>query len=205
MAISRSFGALAALCLAGCASSGGLPNLAEEPLVLRSSDDQPVPLRALWRDRAATVLVFWSTTCPCVRRYQARVDQLQERYPAARVRVVGVSSNAGEDFAQVLATARERGVRIPLFRDEGGHVAEAVGAHSTPTVAVLDGRGQVRFLGWIDNERLPGDPQREPWLELALEGLLAERPFATRSPVYGCTITQSLFAPPSAPCCRSPH
>jgi len=192
--------ALAALACAGHGASG--PSVARLPLVLKSAEGKVVSLDDLWRDRSATVLIFWSGACPCVRRYQARMDGLLERYPAERVRVLGVSSNAGESFDEVLKIAKERGVRLPLYRDEDGRVAEAVGAFSTPTVVVLDGYGQVRYRGWIDNERLPEDPKREPWLDLALQGLLENRAFAARSPIYGCTITRSLFASPPGHCCQ---
>jgi hypothetical protein len=208
MAASRSFAVvvLATAAVAGlgaCAGPGASRRDAGAPLTLVAATGAAAPLDSLRAERDLTVLVFWSATCPCVRRYQQRVDALLDAYPADRMRVVGVSSNAGERFEDVLLAARERGVRIPMFRDEGGRVAEALGARSTPTVAVLDRGGVLRFLGWVDNERLPGDPGREPWLDRALEALLAGRPVATaRTPVFGCVITRSLFDPQPA-CCTA--
>lgn len=172
------------------------------PLPLAAADGSTSTLDDLRRGHDATVLVFWSGTCPCVRRYQERVDAVLDAYPATRVRVLGVSSNAGEPFADALRVARERQVRIPIFRDEGGRVAAALGVHSTPTVVVLDASGAVRFLGWVDNEKLPGDPGREAWLDRALQGVLEGKgAFAARSPTYGCTITRSLFRAEQSPCC----
>jgi len=115
-----------------------------------------VTLWELVNGHDATVLVFWSSTCPCVRRYQERVDGLMDRYPADKVRVVGISSNAGESYEKALKTARERGVRIPIYRDDGGKLARFLGAKSTPTMVVLGSGGEVRFFGWLDNEHLPG-------------------------------------------------
>jgi peroxiredoxin len=200
--------ALAALACAGSSGSAPRPAIAGAPaaerLLLTSAAGQPVALSGLTAGREATVLVFWSAGCPCVRRYQDRVDALLEAWPAGRVQVLGVSSNAGEPLAESLAAARQRGVRIPIYRDEGGAVAEALGAGSTPTVVVLDARGQVRFRGWLDNERLPGEPGRQPWLDQALQGLLAGRSdFAARTPVYGCAITRTLFGPKPGPCCTA--
>lgn len=188
----------AALSLAACASTppstrGGAP------LRLMAADRTTQTLDELRQGGDATVLVFWSDSCPCVRRYQERVDSLLDAWPAGRLRVLGVSSNAGETFEGVLAAAAERKVRIPIFRDEGGAVAQALGADSTPTVVLLDASGAIRFRGWLDNERLPGQPGREPWLERAIKGVLdGSTSFPSRSPTYGCTITRSLF---SAPCC----
>jgi hypothetical protein len=211
MASSRSL--LVALTLAAAAPSGlgcagpsaSAPSTgasSADRLRLTSASGEPVTLEALTAGRDATVLVFWSAGCPCVRRYQARVDALLDAWPAGRVQVIGVSSNAGEPFGEALAAARERGVRLPLYRDEGGAVAEALGAGSTPTVVVLDARGRLRFRGWLDNERLPGESGRQPWLDQALEGVLAGRDgFSTRTPVYGCAITTTLFGPKPGPCC----
>lgn len=195
-------GVLSAVLIAGCAHAPAT-GPSQPALSLQAPDGADVTLASLTRDRAATVLVFWSGGCPCVRRYQERVDALLDRYPADRVRVVGVSSNAGESFDEVQRVARERGVRVPIYRDRGGKLAEAVGARSTPTAVILGGGGAVKFRGWIDNERLPGQADREPWLEDALQALLAAREFRARTPTYGCVITRSLFGEETAssPCC----
>ncbi|MEI7894580.1 MAG: redoxin domain-containing protein [Myxococcales bacterium] len=185
--------------LAACASSPTSVH-SGPALTLTSPEGTRWTLAKLSSDQQATVLVFWSATCPCVRRYQERVDSLLDRYP--QVRVLGVSSNAGESAADVLRVANERRVRIPIYRDDGGEVARALGARSTPTVVVLDARGNVRFLGWLDNERLPGDTGRQPWLDRALQGILdGHTDFSSRTPTYGCTITRSLFGAPSSSCC----
>jgi peroxiredoxin len=207
MATSRSLvlvtAAAGAAVAVGCATAR---SRAEDrvALPLGGPDGAVTTLDDLRRGRDATVLVFWSGTCPCVRRYQERIDALLDAHPASRVRVVGISSNAGEPYADVLRVARERQVRIPILRDEGGRVAEALGVHSTPTVVVLDASGQVRYLGWIDNERLPGDPAREAWLDRALRGVLdGKGAFAARSPTYGCLITRSLLGSHQSPCCTA--
>lgn len=202
MVISR-FRFIIAVVFAGTAcATARSTSVARAPLALSAPDGTSTTLDEVRRGRDATVLVFWSATCPCVRRYQERADALLDAYPNDRVRVVGVSSNAGESFDEVLRVSKERQVRIPIFRDESGRVADALGVHSTPTVVVLDASGAVRFLGWIDNERLPGDPGREPWLDRALQGVLdGKSAFPARSPTYGCTITRSLFRAEQSPCC----
>jgi hypothetical protein len=194
---------LLAAVLSSCAGSGvAARGVGDAPPPLVSSTGERTTLDALRTGQELTVLVFWSAGCPCVRRYQERVDGLLDAWPPDRVRVLGVSSNAGESFESALAAARERGVRLPLYRDEGGRIAEAVGARSTPTVAVLDRAGTVRFLGWLDNERRPGEAGREAWLERAVSSLLAgDAPGPARTPVYGCAITRSLFESKGTGCC----
>jgi len=179
------------LCLLGCAGSTGTTRATPPPAL--TSARGAVTLDALAATHDATVLVFWSAGCPCVRRYQARVDALLTRAPG-RVQVVAVSSNAGESFEEAQRVAAERGVKVPLWLDPGGEVARLVGARSTPTAVVLDRRGVVRFVGWIDNEREPGADDREPWLERAIDGVLANGAFAARTPTWGCTITRAAFS-----------
>ena len=208
MATSRGLAALALAAFTASSGCAAAPPARSEPAPpsLRAADGATATLTELRAGLDATVIVFWSATCPCVRRYQERVDALIDAYPADRVRVIAVSSNAGESFLDVLRAAKERGVRVPLYRDEGGRLAEALGARSTPTVVVLDAKGTVRFLGWIDNERRPGEPGRDPWLERALGGVLdGKSSFASRSPVYGCRITRSLFDPAPGSCCSDSH
>ncbi|MER2560554.1 MAG: redoxin family protein [Myxococcaceae bacterium] len=193
MATSR----IALLCLIS-ACTGARQTVRSDPaLTLRSSTGAVVTLESLTKNADATVLVFWSAGCPCVRRYQARVDALRER---PGVQVLAISSNAGESFDEALRVANERGVKVPLYRDDTGAIAAFVNARSTPTVAVLDRTGAVRFTGWLDNEREVGADDREPWLERALEGVLGGSSFAARTPTWGCTITRHLFTPEPQHC-----
>ena len=205
MAIS-SRGILVALVLAGCASQTTALHGQADDIPLFITKGEATSLRVLRRGRRATVLVFWSASCPCVRRYQERVETLLERYQANGVLVVGVSSNADETLADVQRVSRERGLRLPIWRDEDGLVAQSLDVRTTPTVVVLDERGQKRFQGWIDNERAPGEADREPWLESALQGVLENRnDFAPQTPIYGCAITRRLFGTSQSHSCLAPN
>lgn len=191
----------AALLLSACAGRT-VPLPATSELLLQSTAGEAAPVSALLSRAEATVVVFWSAGCPCVRRYQERVDALAAQW-AGRVQFLEVSSNAGETLESVRAVARQRALLRPVWRDEGGLFAQALGARSTPTVVLLKRDGQVLFRGWVDNERLPGEAGREPWLEQALTAFASGAPASARSPTWGCTITRSL-APSQAPQCHVP-
>lgn len=191
--------ALAALLLSPSPAAALPPGL-----TLVAPGGAAVPVAELLGGREATVLVFWSAGCPCVRRYQARADALVDAWPAARVQVLGVLSNAGEAPDAARAEAARRGVRLPLWYDPGGRLAAAVGARSTPTAVILDRDGAVRFLGWIDNERSPGEAGREAWLEEALTALLEGDVTPRRRRTFGCPITRGLGGEPRPSCCKVP-
>jgi thiol-disulfide isomerase/thioredoxin len=193
--------ALALTSLAACASAGGASRLGPDDGRLRAVDGTPTALAATWAGHDATVLVFWASTCPCVKRYEARVAALRDRYPADRVAFRYVASNADDDLAD-LAAARAAGREIvPFAQDPGGVLARTLGVVSTPTAVVIDAAGAVRFRGWIDNERVPGDPDREPWLEEAVDALLSGGSARAVTPFWGCTITRSLGERPQ---CSAP-
>ena len=197
---------LLASVVAGCASQESARRGQVDEVTLLTGGGNAVPLREIWREHRATVLIFWSANCPCVRRYQDRVETLLGQYQAKGVAAFGVSSNADETFAEVKHVAGARGIHLPIMRDEDGLLAQALGVRSTPTVVLLDERGRARFVGWFDNERTPGEPDREPWVELALQGVLENRSdFATRSPVYGCTIARRLFGATQGHSCLAPN
>jgi len=193
---------LAACALSACATlSSTAPASEWGPLPLASPDGRSTTVAALTAQGRATVFVFWATQCPCVRRYQERVEALAAQYGARGVTFVGIDSNVDDSLEDIARVTKQRGVTLPVWRDDGGRLAKALGARSTPTVVLVDDKGLVRFRGWLDNERLPGESDREPWLEQALTGVLDGAPYASASPTYGCAITRSLKTIPE---CHSP-
>jgi peroxiredoxin len=179
MVISR----LASLCLillAGCAT-------------IQTQQGQRLQLSDMPRGSKATVVYFWATQCPCVSRFQSRIESLADRYASQGVSFVAVSSNSDDSEAKIKEVSRERELKLPLFKDHNGALAEQLGARTTPTVVLVDAQGRTLFRGWLDNERFEGEPGRIPFLENAINDVLAEREVAQpSSPIYGCRITKRL-------------
>jgi hypothetical protein len=149
-------------------------------------------LGAVVRDHEATVLIWYATGCPCVTRYVERISALRAAWPVERVAIVGVASNADDNAATVQAALAETGFPVQVVLDPGGTLARELEVVSTPTTVLLDQTGEVRFHGWLDNERPLGDSRREAYLDAALEALLGLRADAPdTSRVYGCPVTRS--------------
>lgn len=199
MASSKSL--LLALLFTGCVHA--VPTAGAPEVSLQPTRGEQATVKELLSRADATVFVFWSAGCPCVRRYQARVDALATEWSSRGVAVIEVSSNAGESLESLRQAERLRSLARPLWRDEGGLLAKELGARSTPTVVLVRRDGQVLYRGWLDNERQPGEDGREPWLELALQGFVSGKPALAKSPTWGCTITRSL-SPSVAPQCHVP-
>lgn len=202
MASSELFALLAvALLSAGCATSHQGQGLEHATLV--STTREAATARELVEASDGTVFVFWSGGCPCVRRYQARIEALADEWRGRGIAFVQVSSNADESLESLQRTVKTRGLKLPVWRDDDGALADALGAKSTPTAVFVARDGSVLYRGWIDNERQPGEDGREAWLASALEGFVAHRPFASRTPTWGCTITRALSRA-TAPHCQPP-
>ncbi len=180
-------------CAARDGADGGGTTLSSAHFALQTLDGESYDIKTLTNNNAATVLVFWSPSCPCVRRYQERTDALLDHYSSKGVAVLAVASNAGEDRKMIAEATKQRGIRVPVLMDTGGYLADHLGARTTPTAAVLDSKGALRFLGWIDNERLPGEDGRIAYVENAVDAVLAgSDDYSPRSPYYGCAITKPL-------------
>lgn len=188
----RRFALIFSLCflISGCATTRA-PADRIEAMPLFDLRGQPFSLEETIGAHDATVLVFWATGCPCVARYQSRIDELAAFDP--RVAVVAISSNADDDLETLQALYPMRSPQVPLAVDPGAKLAETLGARSTPMAVILDGSGRVKYRGWIDNERLPGAAGRTPWVEESLAAILSgDTTYQGDGPAWGCRITRAL-------------
>jgi peroxiredoxin len=148
-------------------------------------------LEHLVRSHKATVLIWWATQCPCVARYEKRMEALMQNYASSGVAVLAIASNADDDMERIKRVSKARGFNLPLVLDKNAKLAEHLGVRTTPTGVILDSQASVRYKGWIDNERHPNEPGRIAYLENALDELLGSGVTTTdRSPIFGCLITK---------------
>jgi peroxiredoxin len=135
------------------------------------------------------VLEFWSFKCPPASAYEGRVSALQAKYAPRGVIFLAVSSNKNESVAEVRLNSANRKLPYPVLMDLDGAVAESVGATHTPGVVILNGSGIVCYRGAIDNNKRPGERGRIPYVEDALDALLAGKAVPqTETAMSGCTI-----------------
>jgi peroxiredoxin len=122
------------------------------------------------------VLEFWSYKCPPSAAYDDRIKELDARYRSRGVVILAVDSNKNEPAAEVRVNSDNRKVPYPVLMDPSGNLADSLGATHTPSVAVLDGSGVLRYRGAIDNNLRPGESGRIAYLENALDALLSGQP-----------------------------
>jgi thiol-disulfide isomerase/thioredoxin len=111
------------------------------------------------------VLDFWASWCVPCRTSFPYLDDLQTRYAAKGVRVVGLTLE--EDGEAVNAFLDQVPVAFAIARDPSGRAGEAFDVVAMPTTFLLDRDGKVaaRFEG--------GDARAHAKLEAAIETLLS--------------------------------
>ena len=102
-------------------------------------------------DRGATVLIFYSSECPISNGYSPTLNQLVAGFPVERVRFVGVCVDPDLSSADVVAHAKDFGLKFPVLHDPKGTLGKQVGARVTPEAFVVDSASVIRYHGRIDD------------------------------------------------------
>jgi alkyl hydroperoxide reductase subunit AhpC len=77
---------------------------------------------------------------------------------------------------------------FPYLKDADSSVARAYGARVTPHVFVVDGKGVLRYRGYIDDSARP-EQRSKTGLTDALDAVIANQPVTeTVTREFGCTI-----------------
>jgi len=145
--------------------------------------------------RKAAVVVFWSGICSHCRRYDDYLNRLPERYPG--VGLLAVASRQNESAPMLRVTVAERGLRFPIVHDAERAVAQAWLVSQTPRVFLLDPQCRLLYRGAIDNFKYPQDPEFVPYLDTAIEALLAgQTPPRAEIPSFGCPVESVYYTMP---------
>ena len=84
--------------------------------------------------------------------------------------------------------AKEHAYPYPYLKDADSKVAAAYGARVTPHVFVVDGKGIVRYRGYVDDSAKP-EQRAHTGLADALDSLLASHNVnVTSTKAFGCSI-----------------
>ncbi len=144
----------------------------------------------------AVVVAFVGVECPLVSHYAGRLQELAGKYAAAGVAFIAIDSNQQDSLTELAAFARKHKLEIPVLKDPGNKIADALGAERTPEVFVLDGQRQVVYHGRIDDQFTYGKQRPkadQTYLTTALDQLLAGAKIATpHAEPLGCHIGRVL-------------
>jgi peroxiredoxin len=146
-----------------------------------------------WAKAKAVVLFFSTTDCPLSNGYIPEMNRIREAYANRGVAFYAVQTDTTIAEAEVRQHAKDFAISFPVLIDPRQTLVRRAGATATPEVAVLSNRGQVLYLGRIDN-RIEGLDKRrtvvtERNLRDALDAVLAAQPIIrSRTTAVGCSI-----------------
>jgi peroxiredoxin len=141
---------------------------------------------------APAVVVFMCNSCPFAKAFEDRVNQLAASYAKKGVKFYSINSSSDAYPAEALGAMKERaaakGFTFAYLKDGNSAIAKAYGARVTPHVFVVDGKGTVRYRGYVDDSA-KSDERTHSGLSDALDSLLAGKAVArAETKAFGCSI-----------------
>ena len=144
-------------------------------------------------DGKLKVVVFTCNQCPYAKAFEPRLIALGSEYAKKGVVFYAIDPNDEtqypiESAGNMRARATDHGYPYPYLKDGDSKVASAYGARVTPHVFVVDGRGIVRYRGYVDDSAKP-EQRTHTGLADALDSLLSNSDVkVTSTKAFGCSI-----------------
>jgi peroxiredoxin len=143
----------------------------------------------------ATVLFFVMHECPVANGYAPEISRIMHDYAAKGVRSHVVYVEADITLEQARKHAQDYGFKTGGVMDSKHLLVKAAGATISPEAAVISAKGDVLYLGRIDDRVTDFGKRRvEPTrrdLRLTLDAILAGQPVPTRrTKAIGCYIPE---------------
>jgi peroxiredoxin len=159
--------------------------------LVNAANDQHVTFKP--GDGKIAVVVFTCNQCPYAKAFEDRLVALGRAYEKRGVVFYAVDSNDDvaypiEKVGEMRERATSKNYPFPYLKDGDSAVARAYGARVTPHVFVVDGKGVVRYRGYVDDSAKPEERQHAGLTD-AVESLLTGREVQqTSTKAFGCSI-----------------
>ena len=143
------------------------------------------------------IVAFWCNTCPVVKKYDQRLQDLHAKYAPKGYPVIAINPNdpavsPGDSYEKMKETAVRLSYGFEYLFDETQEVARKYGATNTPHIYILswrDGKLVVDYVGAIDNNADDASAADKKYAEDALNSILKGQPVAVSGTrAVGCTI-----------------
>lgn len=152
---------------------------------------------ANYKDAKGYIVVFTCNTCPVAQAYQSRVEALNKEYAPKGYPVIAINTNdpvasPGDSYAKMQERATQKKFSFAYLEDPNHVYTKKYGANKTPHVFVLQktAKGnEVAYIGAIDNDQEGVNPQKENYVQNAINLLLqGKKPTVTYTKAIGCSI-----------------
>lgn len=141
------------------------------------------------------VLEWFNPDCPFVQKQHEKTTtmaDLVKKY-GDKVTFLAVNSNAPGS----MGSGKDRNAKAkadwkldyPILLDESGEVGKAYQSKNTPTMYVIDAKGNLAYWGAIDDDSSPDKAGKTNYVGKALDELLAGKPVSqSKTKPYGCNV-----------------
>jgi thiol-disulfide isomerase/thioredoxin/mono/diheme cytochrome c family protein len=155
--------------------------------------------QAEWADQKAAVFVFTMPDCPVTNSYIPELNRIAAEYGEKGVVFYAVHSDPTQPVEVVRKHIEDYSISFPVLLDPELRVSRTLGAKTTPEVAVVDARGNLLYLGRIDNRVEDFGRKRaeatQHDLRNALDEIVAGKPVSlAKTSAVGCAIPFALVS-----------
>ena len=171
---------------------GAMPTTMKS-LEIRGVDVQEHTIPA--ENAKATVLFFIATECPIANSYARELNRLYDDYADKGIALFLVYPDPTLTAKAAEQHLHDYELKAPAIIDKDQILVKATGATKTPEAAIISPKGEILYLGRIDNKHADyGKPRpRATKYELrdALDEILASKPVSVaHADAVGCYILE---------------
>jgi len=168
-------------------------SLPKSEVKMKNIDGNEVSFKDAMQKKGLLV-VFTCNTCPVVKKYQTRLNEVCKYALGNGVGVIMINSNEayrsnGDSYDDMKDYAKESGFDWNYVVDNNSTMANEFGATRTPENFLFDAAGKLVYHGAVDDNQNGGDAVTRKHLKVAIDELLAGKEITiknTRS--VGCNI-----------------
>ena len=183
---------VAVLMLTGSSSAGDGAAVGDRAPAFTLSDTAGNQVSLSDYSGKVVVLEWLNPDCPFVKRhYKAgTMKNLATKYGAQGVVWLTINSTKYMDVAANAKFRATSDLPYPVLVDQSGEVGHLYGAMTTPHMYVIDGGGNLVYIGAIDDDpRGNKGGQATNYVSVALDEVLAGNPVTTaETKPYGCSV-----------------
>jgi len=145
-------------------------------------------------EKKGLLVMFTCNTCPVVKAYQSRTNEVCKYAKDKQIGVILLNSNEayrnnGDSYSDMKSYASAQKYSWPYVVDENSAMANAFGASRTPECFLFNADGKLVYHGAIDDNQNGPDEVTRKHLVVAMDEMLAGKDVSvkkTRS--VGCNI-----------------
>jgi thiol-disulfide isomerase/thioredoxin len=144
-------------------------------------------------DGRLSVIVFTCNQCPYAKAFEPRLIALGSEYAKRGVVFYALDSNDDAAFpVETMGEMKGRAVSehypFPYLKDGDSTVAREYGARVTPHVFVVDGKGFVRYRGYVDDSTKAAERQHAGLTDALNELMAGKEVKVSATKAFGCSI-----------------